>query len=136
MGRYLYLTSVILAFISITGCGEDTERWEEPPQVLSVNIGDGWEISSDISVSVTFSKQMDDSLVIIALNGVPVPTTSHDGMKFNFLSPGKGEYELSINGKDMHGQPLVPPYEPISFTAIGADSPRMRCNDFYAKALL
>ena len=108
---------LMLLSLYILGCGENNEL-EPAPKVLSVTVQDGDSILPNTIIIVTFSKEMYPESVVITLNGIPVSVDHNNNKEFAFILYKEGEVELTIAGRDKHGQALDPPYKPIKFTVL------------------
>ncbi|MFC1713056.1 Ig-like domain-containing protein [Candidatus Poribacteria bacterium] len=131
MRRTLCLIPAIALLMTVSGCeNEDGQETGPPPEVLSVSVAGtwelpsaaGWDVPSNASITVAFSKEMETESVVIYLNSIPVFATLQDNRTFIFAPETEGEYELVITGKDTFGQALDPPYSPISFAVTESDT--------------
>ncbi len=123
MRRWLYATFAIILSVFMLSCDEDAETEPTTPttRVVSVGVAEGDEVACDAYITVIFSEMMNAGSVVISLNGTPVSATSTDGMTFKFQTGMEGEFELTIDGKDIYGNELDPPYEPIVFRVTAPD---------------
>jgi cytoskeletal protein RodZ len=131
MTRLLRIFALLMAasmLFWLIGCGGDDDEEEDKgpaPSVASVSVASGQEVSSNATITVSFSKKMNAASVSITLNGAPAAATADATGKMFTFTPGAAlegqSVTLAIQGEDDFKQALDPAYVPITFTVKAED---------------
>jgi hypothetical protein len=129
MKRFLSIFGLLTAALMVLmfiGCGGDDDDDDALPEptVTAISVTEGSSVAGNATISVTFSRKVDDGSVTVAVSGAAGAVTWDAAGKVATFTPSgdmpAGAHTLTVSGSAADGQ-AIGGTTSVNFTATAAD---------------